>query len=104
MKASPLVNLGADRVRMKDQRDVDRQQATVQHLLDRFYTDKEEEQYELQVVADEVGMGKTFVALATAFAMLEARREDPEEQKNASVHVLVLVPNNDALFRSGTKR
>ena len=57
MKASPLVNLGADRVRMKDQRDVDRQQATVQHLLDRFYTDKEEEQYELQVVADEVGMG-----------------------------------------------
>ncbi|MCA9599446.1 MAG: DEAD/DEAH box helicase [Myxococcales bacterium] len=103
MKASPLVNLGADRVRMKDQRDVDRQQATVQHLLDRFYTDKEEEQYELQVVADEVGMGKTFVALATAFAMLEARREDPEEQKNASVHVLVLVPNNDALFRKWNK-
>ena len=97
MSWTEVIDLGADRVRMKDPRDAKRQHKTVEHLLHRFNTGKPTERYELQVLADEVGMGKTFVALATAFATLEAQRADAD--RKTSPHVLVLVPNNDALFR-----
>lgn len=99
MKASPLINLGLDKTRMKDPRDVVRQHRTVQVLLDRFYAENEDERFELQILADEVGMGKTFVALAAAFSILEARRAKAEVVRRCSSKVLVLVPSNDALFR-----
>ncbi|HEY6724547.1 MAG TPA: DEAD/DEAH box helicase, partial [Polyangiaceae bacterium] len=43
-------------------------------------------------------MGKTFVALAVAFSILEARRENAAELGRCAKKILVLVPSNAALF------
>ncbi len=98
MKPSELVNLGQDRTRMKDPRDVERQHETVRVLLERFFHEDPERRFELQVLADEVGMGKTFVSLAVAFSMLQADHCLHEDLRGTYRKVLVLVPQNDALF------
>ena len=41
-------------------------------LLNRLFNSADSERWELQLLADEVGMGKTFVALAVAYSVLEA--------------------------------
>jgi hypothetical protein len=93
-------DLGLDKMRMKDRNDVDRQHATVDALLDRFFHDDHSRRWELQLVADEVGMGKTFVALAVAFSILEAMRSGNEEAdlKGCFRKVLIITPQNSALF------
>jgi hypothetical protein len=51
-----------------------RQTTTVNHLLKAFYGNPSERR-EVQVLADEVGMGKTYVALATAYTLLSVLRD-----------------------------
>lgn len=96
------IDLGLDKERMSDARDVQRQMATARELLKRLFADREDDQIELQILADEVGMGKTFVALAVAYSILRAQRDDPqagEALKGCYKKVLVLTPGNDALYR-----
>jgi hypothetical protein len=52
------------------------------------------------VLADEVGLGKTYVGLAVAVSMLDAIRhgESPDGLPANKPVVLVLTPTNDALF------
>jgi len=98
---SPLIDLGADRTRMRDQRDVVRQTRTAHEILERFYEEDLDRRFELQVLADEVGMGKTFVALAVAFSILEALRERRSNGLTPGGkyrRILVLVPSNQSLF------
>ena len=64
---SPDFDLGRDRTRIKDARDGLRQQQTVDVLLHRFFNPRQNQRFEIQVLADEVGMGKTFVALGVAY-------------------------------------
>ena len=96
------IDLGLDRERMSDERDVRRQMATARELLTRLFADGEDDRIELQILADEVGMGKTFVALAAAYSILRAQREDAQAAdslKGCYKKVLVLTPANDALYR-----
>ena len=51
-------DLGRDRTRIKDLRDAARQQRTVDVLLDRFFAAKTSQRFNIQVLADEVGMGR----------------------------------------------
>ena len=94
------IELGRDTTRIKDQRDALRQKLTTERLLERFFHDDVSRQWELQLVADEVGMGKTFVALATAYAVLQGMREFgelPADLKGCQPRVLVIAPQNAAL-------
>ena len=61
---------------------------------------KERERRELMILADEVGLGKTYVALAVAVSMLDAirRGDSPDGLPSNKPVVLVLTPTNDALF------
>ena len=96
------INLGLDKERMSDERDVRRQMATARELLLRLFAEREDDRIELQILADEVGMGKTFVALAVAYSILRAQREEaetPDALKGCYKKVLVLTPPNDALYR-----
>ena len=76
MKRSKQFDLGRDKSRMKDPQDAIRQHATVDEILRRFFG--EGHRQEIQIVADEVGMGKTFVALGVAYSMLAAMKEKPK--------------------------
>ena len=49
------IELGRDTTRIKDQRDALRQKLTTERLLERFFHDDVSRQWELQLVADEVG-------------------------------------------------
>src|SRR4051794_28268980 len=92
-------DLGRDRSRIKDQRDAQRQRYTVTELLDRMFSDDPARRWEIQLVADEVGMGKTFVALAAAYSILAAMRSgevDPD-LRGCGRKVLVIAPQNGAL-------
>lgn len=97
---SDQFDLGRDHTRIKDPRDARRQEATVQVLLDRFFHHDPDQRWEIQVLADEVGMGKTFVALGTAYSLLRAMQDGlPENDlKNCYQRVLVITPTNSALF------
>jgi hypothetical protein len=57
-----------------------RQPASVNKLLEAFFGSLES-RTEIQLLADEVGMGKTFVALATAYAVLDVLRHKPSEEQ-----------------------
>jgi len=94
-------DLGRDRTRIKDPRDAARQQATVDALLDRFFNPKAAQRIEIQILADEVGMGKTFVALGLAYSILADLKKDRTEPdlEGCYQRVLVLTPNNHALYR-----
>ncbi|MDO9022919.1 MAG: helicase-related protein [Deltaproteobacteria bacterium] len=94
------IDLGRDRTRIKDPRDAERQRQTATALLDRFFHQDPDRRWELQLVADEVGMGKTFVALATAYAILKAMHEFgamPADLAGCQRKVLIIAPNNGAL-------
>ena len=73
------VDLGRDQKRMSDE-DPQRQPASVNKLLEAFFGSLES-RTEIQLLADEVGMGKTFVALATAYAILDVLRHKPSEEQ-----------------------
>lgn len=77
-----------------------RQAATTGAILRRFLGARESERRELMILADEVGLGKTYVALSVAVSMLDAvrRGEAPNELPSNKPVVLVLTPVNDALF------
>ena len=67
-----LLNLGKDHERMTND-DATRQHATVDRLLDAFFCSPVNRR-EIQLLADEVGLGKTFVALGVAHTVLAAYR------------------------------
>lgn len=94
-------DLGRDHTRIKDPNDAARQQFTVDALLDRFFHPRSAQRFEIQILADEVGMGKTFVALGLAYSVLahlkQARIE--ADLEGCYQRVLVLTPNNHALYR-----
>ena len=72
-----------------------RQERTIDALLQRMYDDDSEKRREMVLLADEVGLGKTFVALGVAWSVLHRRRE-------AGLPVgpvLVVTPHAHALFR-----
>lgn len=94
-------DLGQDRTRIKDPKDAARQQRTVDVLLERFFSPRLAQQFEIQILADEVGMGKTFVALGLAYSILGHLKQSRTEADLDGCYqrVLVLTPNNHALYR-----
>lgn len=94
---TPALDLGADHTRMKDRNEVARQTTTAERLLRRLFDEGSADFTELQLLADEVGMGKTFVALSIAYSVLEAQHEG-RALRDCYQKVLVLVPRNDQLF------
>jgi hypothetical protein len=94
-------DLGRDRTRISDPKDAARQECTVDALLDRFFNHKSTRRFEIQILADEVGMGKTFVALGLAYSILAHLKQDRIEAdlQGCYQRVLVLTPNNHALYR-----
>src|SRR5580698_10210844 len=99
-----LINLGKDTERIKKP-DAERQTATVNHILTAFFG-AERERREIQILADEVGMGKTFVALAAAYTILSvlrdpARCDELDDLRNCYKCVLVITPGaNPTLARN----
>ena len=98
-------DLGQDKTRIKDPRDGARQHATVDALLARLFAEDGDRRWEIQVLADEVGMGKTFVALAVAYSLLSSMRSADTEAdlRGCYQKVLVLIPNNVTLFNKWVK-
>lgn len=82
------------------QHDRARQEATANAILNRFVARNVSCRRELTILADEVGLGKTYVALAVAVSLLDAIRngDSPEGLPSNRPVVLVLTPTNDALF------
>ena len=93
-------DLGLDRTRMKDPRDAARQHATVDALLHRLFAGDPLVRKEIQIVADEVGMGKTFVALGAAYSVLAAmkRKQASADLAGCYTKVLIITPQNGGLF------
>ncbi len=85
----------ADQIRC----DCDRQSDTASAILRGFFG-AEGWRREMMLLADEVGLGKTYVALAVAVSILDAIRQDkaPEGLPKNKPVVLVLTPTSDALF------
>ena len=109
MKMSPAIDLGrslrqvfgkkaAFNEQMKH--DCARQSETAGAILRRFFQPQTRERRELMILADEVGLGKTYVALAVAVSLLDGIRQGdaPDELPSNRPVVVVLTPNNDALF------
>lgn len=95
---SPDLDLGKDTERMTPA-DKRRQEATVNQLLQAF-TSPLSKRREVQLLADEVGLGKTFVALATAYSMLQQLRQPPHQAAEAGFEkcyraVVVIVPKGN---------
>src|SRR5450759_1499751 len=85
---------------MSDAR-AERQHATVDQLLRGFF-ESPEKRSEIQILADEVGLGKTFVTLAAGYALLEelgsGRRDNDADWRKCYRSILVLTPaSNHAL-------
>lgn len=72
----------------------ERQERTVDALLTRLYSGDVSVQRELVLLADEVGLGKTFVALGVAWSVLQARITAGLPMKP----VLIVTPNSQALY------
>jgi hypothetical protein len=102
---SSSIDLGRDTTRMKNPRDAQRQKATVQEILRRFFAPTASKRYEIQVLADEVGMGKTYVALATAYSLLESMRNGTPDRdlEGCYQRILIITPQNQALFQKWTQ-
>jgi len=94
------IDLGLDATRIKDPRDAERQHATVVEILKRMFHPAANGRWELQILADEVGLGKTFVALATAYSLLSHMRMGGGEPDLEGCYqkVLVITPQNGALY------
>ena len=80
--------------------DCQRQTETTNAILRRFFGPKDRERRELMILADEVGLGKTYVALAVAVSILDAirRGETPDGLPSNKPVVLVLTPTNTVPF------
>jgi helicase-like protein/type III restriction/modification enzyme restriction subunit len=89
------LDLGLDTSRMFGTQDAERQRATSNEILDRFFNPSSSQGWELQLVADEVGMGKTFVALSVAYSLLESmRRGNAVGDLKGCIHrVLIIAPH-----------
>jgi len=109
MKLSPKIDLSrslqqvfGNKPEFKDQilHDSARQSETARAILRRFFVAKESERRELMLLADEVGLGKTYVALAVAVSILDAIRngESPDGLPSNKPVVLIITPRSDALF------
>jgi len=100
IKRSKQFDLGLDMTRMKGRSDGQRQSATVDEILDRFFNQKEGRRRDIQILADEVGMGKTFVGLGVAYSVLEhmSNKRTELELNNCYQKVLIITPQNSALF------
>ncbi len=72
-----------------------RQERTIDAILSRLYNADEDNRREMVLLADEVGLGKTFVALGVAWSVLQRRKE----AGLASGPVLVITPQSHALFK-----
>ena len=72
-----------------------RQERTIDAVLQRLYDDDEERRREIVLLADEVGLGKTFVALGVAWSVLHQR----SAAGLSAGPVLVVTPHSHALFR-----
>ncbi|MFN3199576.1 MAG: helicase-related protein [Bradymonadia bacterium] len=72
-----------------------RQERTIDAILQRLYDDDDEQRREMVLLADEVGLGKTFVALGVAWSVLHQRKA----AGLATGPVLVVTPHAHALFR-----
>lgn len=101
IRLSDTFDLGRDHTRMKDPRDGLRQTASAAELLGRLFDDDPERRWELQILADEVGMGKTFVALAVAFSLLEDMMggRTPDGLEGCYQKIVILTPPNTSLLR-----
>lgn len=108
MKLSQDINLGLSLMKVfgndrnsirQVEQDRDRQTATAKEILHRYFTDDDNKR-ELVLLADEVGLGKTYVGLAVAVSILDAIRRDdaPEGLPVNKPVVLILTPNNEALY------
>ncbi len=98
-----LIDLGKDRERIS-RVDAERQTATVNQILRAFFGPVSERR-EVQLLADEVGMGKTFVALAAGYAILSvlrdtARAQELEELADCYRCILVLTPGGNPTLAS----
>lgn len=97
------LDLGRDTERMTPE-DTVRQVNTADRLLKAF-TAPVTDRREVQLLADEVGLGKTFVALAVAYSLLRAVRMRPEladasDLGKCGLAAVVVVPSgNHALAR-----
>ncbi len=72
-----------------------RQERTIDAILHRLYDDDAERRREIVLLADEVGLGKTFVALGVALSVLRQR----STVGLSDGPVLVVTPHAHALFR-----
>lgn len=97
---SKQFDLGLDTTRIKDQRDARRQERTVEEILGRFFHRKPKCRMDLQVLADEVGMGKTFVGLGMAYSILQAMQfgKADEDLRGCYQKALIVTPTNSALL------
>ena len=72
-----------------------RQERTIDAILRRLYDGDDERRREIVLLADEVGLGKTFVALGVAWSVLHQR----SAAGLSAGPVLVVTPHSHALFR-----
>jgi hypothetical protein len=82
------------------QMDSQRQHATAREILRRFGSSDPRARQEMVLLADEVGLGKTYVALAVAVSMLDTIRkgEQLDDLPSQRPVVLVLTPDSEALY------
>ena len=76
-----------------------RQERTIDAILRRLYDDDDERRREIVLLADEVGLGKTFVALGVAWSVLHQR----SAAGLSPGPVLVVTPHAHALFRKWSR-
>jgi hypothetical protein len=103
MRLDPVLDLGRDTERMTRE-DKCRQEATVNRLLQAL-SGSQRDLCEVQLLADEVGLGKTFVALATAYSLLRVVRSQPELADQMGLAkcyraVVVVVPSGNHALAS----
>jgi hypothetical protein len=72
-----------------------RQERTIDAVLERLYDDEATRRREIVLLADEVGLGKTFVALGVAWSVLHQR----SQAGLPAGPVLVVTPHAHALFK-----
>lgn len=100
IQIDPHIQLGLDKTRIKDPSDAERQKITVEEILKRMFSENGKDRWELQVLADEVGLGKTFVALGVAYSLLSHLQTDGHHNDLQGCYqkILVITPHNSALF------
>ena len=99
-------DLGRDN-RMKERpEDARRQWRTVEVILERFFHPRFAQRFEIQILADEVGMGKTFVALGLAYSILAHLKQSRTEPDLDGCYqrVLVLTPTITPSIANGFAR